>query len=90
MENRFRKQCDEAKSGSAAVVMYNKSMSKTCCNIRYRLILTDICMPWVDGFNVAKQVKKIEQQMRINNPNLPQVQIAFVTSHKVKYTQARA
>ena len=71
MENRFNRRCDEASSGLAAVNMYNRSMNKTCCDIRYRLILTDIQMPEVDGFGVAQQIKQIEERVRIDNPNVP-------------------
>ena len=70
--------------------MYNRCMTKTCCNIRYRLILSDIQMPEIDGFGVARQIKQIEQQLRIDNPFLPQVMIVFVTAYSDNYVRAKA
>ncbi len=49
VESTVNKKCDEASDGLIAVDMYYRNMTKTCCNVRYRLILTDIQMPNMDG-----------------------------------------
>ena len=42
VESTVNKNCDEAADGLIAVDMYHRNMTKTCCDVRYRLILTDI------------------------------------------------
>ena len=38
----FEKKCDQAENGKIAVDMYIANATKTCCNVRYKIILTDI------------------------------------------------
>ena len=63
MENAFGQTCDVASDGSMAVDLYLRSMTKTCCNKRYKLILTDIQMPTMDGIAEAKSIKKHEKTL---------------------------
>lgn len=42
-------QCDKASDGQCALLSYLKNMEKTCCDARYRIILTDIVMPRMNG-----------------------------------------
>ena len=46
-------------------------MTKTCCEIRYKLILTDIQMPEMDGISEAIAIKQLERTLRQTNPDLP-------------------
>ena len=49
IETHYDKLCDEAENGRSAVEKYQESMTKTCCNVRYKIIFTDIEMPELDG-----------------------------------------
>ena len=81
MESKFKKKCDEASDGLIAVDMYYKNMTKTCCDVRYTLILTDIQMPNMDGIAEAQQIKSHEQILRQKNPSLPQIRIVMVSAY---------
>lgn len=48
--------CDKAQDGKQELDMYIESMSKTCCDARYRIILTDINMPRMDGIEAAERI----------------------------------
>mmetsp|Transcript_26392 Transcript_26392/g.32947 ORF Transcript_26392/g.32947 Transcript_26392/m.32947 type:complete len:94 (+) Transcript_26392:219-500(+) len=50
----FRRGCDEAVNGLIAVDMYKRNMTKTCCQVRYRVIFSDIQMPEMDGITAAE------------------------------------
>ena len=71
MEDNINVKCDEAINGKIAVEMYQQNMSKTCCDIRYKLILTDIQMPEMDGISEAIAIKQLERTLRQTNPDLP-------------------
>ena len=60
MEENFNARCDEAMNGLIAVDLYKKNMEKTCCDVRYKLIITDIQMPEMDGITEAIAIKQLE------------------------------
>ena len=64
IEIQFDKVCDEAENGRIAVEMYRRSMTKTCCNKRYKIIFTDIEMPELDGVEELIQIKGLEKELR--------------------------
>ena len=80
MTKLFEKESDKAENGKVALEMYCHSMQKTCCDIRYKVILTDINMPVMDGITSAHKIRKLEQEFRAENPELPSVFIAAVSS----------
>ena len=41
---------DKAMNGKEAVDMYITNLNKTCCSVRYELILMDLNMPIMDGY----------------------------------------
>ena len=81
IENKFERTCDEAENGEQAVAMYDQSMTKTCCNTRYRAIFTDIQMPKMDGITAAQTIQAHEQRFLDLNPSLPRVKIVMVSSY---------
>ena len=54
MTEKYGLKCDQADDGVKAVEMYMSNMQKTCCNVRYRLILTDLMMPRMDGIEASE------------------------------------
>lgn len=48
-------------SGAQAVNCYRKRLSMTCCSRSFRLVLTDISMPQMDGFEVCTQIIKTQK-----------------------------
>ena len=70
IEADFGKVCDEAMNGLVAVEMYYHSMTKTCCNVRYKIIFTDIQMPEMDGIAELTLIKHHEATLRQKNPTL--------------------
>ena len=61
--------------------MYVKDALKTCCNIRYRIILTDINMPVMDGLQAAKLMREEYDKIVIDNPDLPALRIAAISAY---------
>lgn len=43
-------------SGYEAVTCFRKRLSAKCCSRTFRLVLTDISMPGMDGFDVATEI----------------------------------
>ena len=60
--------------------MYLKSMTKTCCNVRYKVIFTEIKMPLMDGITAAKKIKEIEASLFNLQANIQRVHITMITS----------
>ena len=60
--------------------MFERNMRKTCCDIRYKAIFSDIQMPVMDGITAMKIVQEREAEFRRADPTRPKVHIAFVSS----------
>jgi len=43
-------------NGKDAIDSYQKKLRRTCCPATYRLVLTDIMMPEVDGYQVSREI----------------------------------
>jgi len=81
IESKYKRKCDEAVNGLIAVRMYNRNMTKTCCDVRYQVIFTDIQMPEMDGISEAKQIQADEIALLSRNPNLPKVHFVMVSAY---------
>jgi CheY-like chemotaxis protein len=53
LNNIYGLKVDKAQDGKQELEMYIANMTKTCCDVRYRIILTDINMPRMDGIEAA-------------------------------------
>ena len=60
--------------------MYKHSMTKTCCDVRYKVIFTDINMPVMDGITEAKKIQKLQKKLLKEDPSLPEVCIVMVSA----------
>ena len=81
IEKKYGRRCDEAENGLIAVQMYQKNMTKQCCEVRYQCIFTDINMPEMDGIKEAKVVLSLQEEYLRENPSLPKVEIIMVTAY---------
>ena len=45
-----------AEDGVEEVSLFKENMEKECCPIRYKLVLTDLNMPNMDGFDAAIKI----------------------------------
>jgi CheY-like chemotaxis protein len=48
---------DIAGNGQLAVQMFKKNLEKTCCDLRYKIIFTDVNMPVLGGLEAANQIR---------------------------------
>jgi PleD family two-component response regulator len=56
LKERMNIKCDFGEDGEKEVSMFEKNQAKTCCEVRYKLILTDLNMPKMDGFDAAAKI----------------------------------
>lgn len=61
--------------------MYLNNMQKTCCDVHYRIILTDINMPRMDGIEASERIFAEQRRLRDRNQGLPEVMIVAITAY---------
>ena len=80
LKNGYNINCAIAVDGREGVKLYEKDVTKTCCNTKFKMILTDIMMPIMDGYEAAKEINKICKRMQENNPEMPDIPILAITA----------
>ena len=71
---------DEADDGDTAFELYKKNMEKTCCNVRYKVILTDINMPRMDGITETEVIMKYHRNLQKKDKSIPNLTIIGLTA----------
>ena len=57
----YKVKCDEAEDGVQAVAKYKANMTSKSASDRYKIIITDLKMPNMDGFEEFKAIKELEK-----------------------------
>ena len=53
---------DVARDGKSCILMFKKDLAKTCCSVKYKMILMDLHMPSMDGYSTAKEIFDTEKK----------------------------
>ncbi len=56
LDTTFKIKSTSVSCGATAVKLYQLKIQSDCCKNMYRMVMTDIQMPEVDGFMVAEQI----------------------------------
>ena len=71
---------DEANDGDVALELYKKNMEKTCCDVRYKMILTDINMPNMDGITETREIMKYHKLLQQKDPKISDIIVIGLTA----------
>jgi len=64
-------------------------MEKDCCDVKYKLILTDLNMPNMDGFAAAEHIIEYQQERKRRDPDFRLVPVVAVTAYEDNETVNR-
>ena len=71
---------DLACDGYQAFEYYKQNITKVCCKTRYKIIMTDIMMPIMDGYQEAEEIHKLQAKLREVDPTIPEIIIVAITA----------
>mmetsp|Transcript_15527 Transcript_15527/g.10896 ORF Transcript_15527/g.10896 Transcript_15527/m.10896 type:complete len:123 (-) Transcript_15527:76-444(-) len=72
---------DKADNGVEAVALFRKSLEKTCCNVHYRIVLMDLNMPIMDGFEATTRILQMQSDaLKSGTKNLKECKVAALTA----------
>lgn len=57
-------ECIKALDGAAAIELFRRDRSKSCCDIRIKLVFMDLAMPDIDGFEAILRIMDILRNER--------------------------
>ena len=82
LKEMFQLTCDKAMNGKDAVTMYTNNILKKCCNVRYKLVLMDLNMPIMDGYQASILIQaQFKREFRdLQYPNGDKLYIVAITA----------
>lgn len=60
----FKIKVDKALNGQEAVNLFTRNLYKSCCNLRYKMVMMDLNMPIMDGYEATTQILALYQRSR--------------------------
>ena len=82
LKEMFHITVDKAMNGQDAVNMYTRNLLKKCCDLKYKVILMDLNMPIMDGYDATFQILTQFRRVYPENtyPNGDQLHVIAVTA----------
>ena len=62
---------------------FEKNLTKICCGVKYQIVMTDINMPVMDGYEATEKMFKLQERFGCNVP------IIAVTAYEDQETKDR-
>ena len=69
--------------------MYLENAKKLCCDVRYKVILTDIQMPVMDGITSAKLILENQAKLVHEGFNIPEIKVVPVSAYSDEETRKK-
>ena len=62
LKHNYDIEIDVSSDGKTAVDMFTKNLNKTCCDVRYKMILMDVnIVGKIDGFEASKVILALDK-----------------------------
>jgi len=55
-------ECESYSCPQTALDVFENSLKKKCCNVGYPLVITDISMPILSGYDLARKMLRLQQK----------------------------
>ena len=80
---------DIARNGQIEVELLKRDLEKTCCNTRYKLIITDINMPILDGYDAAIKINQLIRDVNLDQKQQIYIPIVAMTAYEYQFIEEK-